>query len=198
MPKLILASGSPRRKALLEEWGYDFEVEPSRFDEAAAGQCSTPEAYATVLALGKATEVGNRLKRKDAIILGADTIVALGDVVFGKPKDEQEAIVTLKKLSGRMHRVITGLAVYDFEHGVTLTKTVVSRLWFKKLKLRDIMLYVSSGECLDKAGSYAIQGGGKALVSRLEGSMENIIGLPREQTADLLAKYNIVPKKLVK
>ncbi len=198
MPKLILASGSPRRSELLSEWGYSFEIEKPEFDEGSAGACATPEEYVTVLALGKATEVGNRLKRKDAIVLGADTIVVLGKQVFGKPKDEAEAIVLLKKLSGRAHRVITGLALFDWEHGVTLTQTATSIVVFRRLSLTDIMKYVSSGEGSDKAGGYAIQGKGGGLIAKLKGSMENVIGLPKAETGELLGKYNIVPDEKVK
>ena len=176
--KIILASASPRRKELLAQI-CDFTVEPSLFEESAKGlsACDTVLAFAR----GKAREVASRFPRET--VLGADTVVALGGEILGKPKSKEDAVRMLKQLSGKVHTVYTGVCIVRGEREIT--QVVASKVVFNELSDTLIEEYVSSGLPLDKAGAYGIQDG-YPLVERFEGSYTNIIGLPVEETRKML------------
>jgi len=178
----VLASGSPRRKALLESQGLRFRVAPQGVDETWRGE--RPEALAKKLALDKALSAAARHPR--AWCLGADTVVALGSEVFGKPGSRAEAAGMLRRLSGRWHRVITGVALVGA--GVRAVRSVTTRVRFRRLTAAEIAWYVASPEPYDKAGAYAAQGRGAVLIAAIEGDAPNIIGLPLGATRDLLAR----------
>lgn len=162
--------------------GHEFTVEPADIDETPRPGEDARD-YVARLASEKARCVAER--RPDAVVLGADTIVAIDGELLGKPADPGDAVAMLERLSGRSHEVLTGVAVVRGGH---VRHTVeVSRVWFRPLDRGEIEAYVATGEPLDKAGAYAIQGGGGALVDRTEGSWDNIIGLPMHVVAQLLA-----------
>jgi nucleoside triphosphate pyrophosphatase len=177
--RLVLASASPRRRQLLEQLGMRFEVQPAEIDEAfRPGE--HPRAYVERIARRKA-EAGAR-RAPGAIVLAADTTVAIGERILGKPMDAIEAEMMLTALSGREHAVLTAVALGGALGGCT----VETRVHFRALSHEEIAWYVATGEPLDKAGAYAIQGAGGAWVTRIEGSASNVIGLPLVETLDLL------------
>lgn len=185
---LILASNSPRRKELLRQIGLDFTTDPADLDESMLPH-EAPEAYAIRAALDKAQVVA---QRTDAgIIIAADTIVVLDDLVLGKPIDSQDAIRMLSMLSGRMHHVITGLALVDAATGKTLTKSEETRVWFRPLTQDEIISYVNTKEPLDKAGAYGIQEKGALLVEKIEGCYFNVVGLPLALLAKMLESFDV-------
>ncbi len=174
MKKLILASGSPRRRQLLTEYGFSYQVVKSEFSESIyASPCQTAKNNA----LGKAREVFSRLKEKDVVVLGADTIVVFGNEILGKPKDGEDAFLMLKKLSGKTHEVITAYA-FCFDGG-EVVKTESSFVEFNDLSDTDIKNYVATGSPLDKAGAYGVQDE-NGVVKKAEGSINNVVGLPVE------------------
>ena len=174
-----MASASPRRRELLARLGYPFEVAPSRFEERAEGL----SAYETALAFarGKAQEVFSRYP--ESVVLGADTVVALGDEIFGKPADGEDARRMLRALSGRTHSVFTGICVCS-PRGMR-ESVVETRVEFFPLGEELIERYVKSGLPADKAGAYGIQDG-YPLAKRVEGSFTNVVGLPVEEVGALL------------
>ena len=180
---LILASGSPRRRELLAQLGIPFRVVVSDITESIAPDLS-PEAQAKALAEQKARAVARGIET--GLVLGADTIVVLDGNLLGKPADDAEAIDMLQLLSGRDHRVVTGIAVIDAASGPLRSSAGSSVVRFRKLSADDIAAYVATGESRDKAGAYAIQGLGADLVSDLEGCFSNVVGLPLCETASLL------------
>ena len=177
--QLILASQSPRRKELLAQITASFIVEPSLFEESAKGLSARDTALC--FAIGKAREVASRFE--GCTVLGADTVVELDGEILGKPYTPARAKEMLRKLSGRMHTVHTGVCVIG--GGRELTQLVSSRVFFRDLSEELIERYVASGLTLDKAGAYGIQDG-FPIVERYEGSLTNIIGLPVEETRELL------------
>jgi septum formation protein len=144
---------------------------------------------AAAVALDKARSVAARLA--DGVVLGADTIVVIDGVALGKPAGPDHARDMLRRLRGREHEVITGVAVVDVGSGRSETSSVVSRVRMAAYGDAEIEIYVASGEPLDKAGAYAIQGAGGALVAGLEGSFSNVVGLPLEETARMLAAFGV-------
>ena len=186
---LILASGSPRRVALLGELGVPFQTVVSDAPETIDSGLS-PEAQAVALAERKARAVANRLQT--GIVLGADTIVVLDGEILGKPVDEADATRMLRRLSGQEHRVVTGIAVVDARSGSLRSSAVASAVRFRTLSDEEIDRYVATGEPQGKAGAYAIQGLGSGLVSTLEGCFTNVVGLPLCQTARLLNAAGVV------
>jgi septum formation protein len=166
--KLILASRSPQRRAILEQLGVEFRVVAPEVAELNRGD---PRALALENAVRKARAVeGER-------VLAVDTEVVLDGRVFGKPGDEQEAATFLRRLSGRTHEVVSGVALRA-PHGEERTDVAVTRVRFRLLEHRDIDWYLRSGEWRDRAGAYAIQGKGAALVAEIEGDYWNVVGLP--------------------
>ena len=166
---MILASASPRRKAILEQLGVRFSVEPADVEELSAGE---PKAVVVENALRKARAVA----RPGELVLGADTEVVLDGEVLGKPPGAREAEALLRRLSGREHLVMTGIAVC--EEGSERTDVAVTLVRFRALEQADLDWYVATGEWQGLAGGYAIQGLGAALVESIEGDYFNVVGLP--------------------
>ncbi len=178
---VVLASGSPRRKELLARLVSEFEVLVSDVDEEAL-TVADPIETAERLAEAKARAVA--VLRPDALVVGADTVVALGDEQFAKPRDAADARRMLRALSGRTHVVATGVSLVAAEGVQTFHDR--THVTFRDLTDAEIEAYVATGEPMDKAGAYAIQGGASAFVLRREGSESNVIGLPLERLAPLL------------
>jgi len=171
--RLVLASASPRRADLLVAAGYDFIVRPVDVDEAML-TAETPAEYVRRLAATKAIAANSSLT--DEVVLGADTTVVLDHEILGKPRDDEEAASMLRRLSGRAHEVLTGVALlYRGRNRVEVACTVVH---FARLSEEDLAWYVASGEPRDKAGAYGIQGLASRFVERIEGSYANVVGLP--------------------
>ncbi len=171
--RLVLASRSPRRADLLTSAGYEFEIAPADIDERVLDG-ETPAAHVRRLARAKAARVARDYP--ESIVLGADTVVVIDDVVLGKPADDADAAGMLRRLSGRIHEVLTGVAVHtpnDQRGDVGST-----RVTFRELTAREIAWYVGSREPEGKAGAYAIQGRASRFVTRIEGSYTNVVGLP--------------------
>jgi septum formation protein len=164
---LILASRSPQRRAILEQLGVDFRVEAGDAEELRAGD---PRTLVIENARRKARAV------EGARVLGVDTAVVLDGRIFGKPRDEQEAETFLRRLSGRMHEVWSGVALRD--GGEERTAAALTRVRFRLLEQRHIDWYIRSGEWRERAGGYAIQGRGAALVADIEGDYTGVVGLP--------------------
>lgn len=175
--KIYLASNSPRRKQIMKEAGYTFEIIKSDFDEA--GEYVSPVKMATAFSYGKALDVFNKLKDKEnAVVIGADTTVYFENEIIGKPKDEKDAFNTLKRLSDNTHTVVTGFTIITKDKVITDYDT--STVTFNNLTDDLISEYVKSGKPMDKAGSYGIQDG-FPIVKEYTGSFTNIIGLPIEK-----------------
>ncbi len=184
-PHLVLASGSPRRRELLARLGVRFTIRVPDVDERPEPD-EDPVIYVERLARSKATAVAAAPgARADEIVLAADTTVVLSGTILGKPTDEVDARVTLRALSGRTHEVHTGVAVRG-PSGLTSSVTTTS-VTFRDLSRAEIADYVATGDALDKAGAYGIQGDAGRFVARLDGSLSNVVGLPMAQTAALLA-----------
>ena len=183
---LVLASRSPRRSDLLTRAGYRFEVAPADIDERRLDG-EAPAAMVRRLAREKAAAVAPR--HPGSIVLGADTVVVIDGVVLGKPNGDAAAAGMLLRLSGRAHEVLTGVALHTADRrrdGVQSTRVV-----FRALSRDDVAWYVATGEPSDKAGGYSIQGRASRFVTRLEGSYTNVVGLPIELVADLLAELGV-------
>jgi len=188
MKKIILASASPRRKQLLKQLGLDFEVVPSEAEEKLNPRLR-PRGQVEELALQKAQSVAKNFP--DAIIIGADTIVALNDEVIGKPKDIADAKRILKKLRGRQHTVVTGFVLLDTLEQRTIIKSVETKVWFRKLSPQEISSYIEKEKPFDKAGAYAIQGLGALFIEKIEGDFFGAVGLPLFTLAKELKKLGI-------
>jgi septum formation protein len=171
---LLLASASPRRAELLRAAGIRFDVLVSHVDEVALPG-EKPADHVQRLALAKAQAVA--FLGPGALVLGADTVVVVDEVIFGKPRDQQDASAMLRALSGRSHDVYTGVALVA-KGAPPKVDAARTRVWFSSLSDADIEWYVQSGEPMDKAGAYAIQGLGSRFVDRLDGSYSNVVGLP--------------------
>ena len=176
MMKLILASSSPRRAEVLADAGFTFEVVAARVDESRrTGEQA--EAYVRRLAEAKARAVAGGVS-PPAIVIAADTVVVMDGEVLGKPASAEDAGRMLRRLSGRTHQVLTGLAVLKIPGGAARVEIETTRVTFAPLTEAEIEAYVASGEPLDKAGAYAIQGRGGRFVARVEGCYFNVVGLP--------------------
>ncbi|MBI5179889.1 MAG: septum formation inhibitor Maf [Nitrospirae bacterium] len=182
--RIILASESPRRAELLKQIGLDFKIMPSAVDEGKEPRESL-ENYVKRVALSKAEKAA--VGEKNAVIIAADTIVILSKKRLGKPESPESAIAMLNKLSGKCHKVMTGLAVIDTQTGKKRTKIVSTKVWFKKLSDEEIKEYVKSSEPLDKAGGYGIQGKAAVFVKKIEGDYFNVVGLPLNTLYEILA-----------
>ncbi len=191
-PRFLLASGSPRRRQLLGAAGYRFEVVTLPTDEIAP-----PALTAREITCWNALRKGLAVARAhpDAVVLAADTLVALERQIIGKPADLDEARRILKRLRGRQHTVATGVFLGHLALGHTETFAVVSRVYFQKWNREQIDNYLSAIQPLDKAGAYAAQGRGRAIVRRIVGSRTNVIGLPLEKTRAALARFGIRPER---
>ncbi len=188
-PRLILASQSPRRKYLLEQAGLTFSIIPSDFDESSVTM-SDPDSYVRTLAEAKAVDISQ--KHPDSWVLGADTIVLIDNKILGKPGSENEARDMLKRLSGKIHQVLTGYCICCKNKDTLFSETVKTKVHFKSLSNAEIEWYIQTGEPLDKAGAYAIQGIGTFLVKRINGSYTNVVGLPVCEVLEFLIKEGIM------
>ncbi|MFQ5695990.1 MAG: Maf family protein [Terriglobia bacterium] len=178
MKRIILASRSPRRREVLRTAGFAFEVIAGAGEEPYR-QGEEPARYAERMARRKAEAVATNLAaRDDAVVLGADTVVVLGGEVLGKPRSPEDACAMLERLAGRAHEVITGVALVAPGSARASVAHERTQVFFRVLTRTEIEAYVATGEPLDKAGAYAIQGLGARLVSRIEGCYFNVMGLP--------------------
>jgi septum formation protein len=192
MMKIILASASPRRSHLLAEMGLEFAVVSSAAEELHNEKLSAAE-LCEINAKRKAEEVAGR--NREAIVIGADTLVALGQRIFGKPRDLADAKEMLRQLSGTTHEVVTGICMV---HAIAGRHTVfhdLTRVTFLKLTEDRIDEYVRAANVLDKAGAYGIQERGELIVERIEGSFSNVVGLPVERLAEELDAWSIAYKR---
>ena len=187
-PKLILASQSPRRLELLQQITDQFEVVPSSVEEK-LDYGLRPEENVRLLARAKAENVAKNYP--ECWVIGADTLVALHQEILGKPVDVSDAHRILSRLSGKEHRVMTGICVVS--PGKTIDTAVTSKVRFKSLTDEEISNYIQTGEPMDKAGAYAIQGKGNFMIREFSGSKSNIIGLPIDELKTLLAKTGFPP-----
>ena len=184
----ILASASPRRQDLLRQVGLSFRTVPSRLSESSQSTVA-PRQHALYWAAAKAKEVAQRYPQE--WVLGADTIVVLDGKILGKPTDPSEAAAMLSRLSGRGHIVITAICLVTGQAELGGEEWVETRVFMRPLSTDDIQGYVATGEPLDKAGAYGIQGIGGCLVLRIEGSYSNVVGLPLCETVELLRRHRV-------
>ena len=184
--KIILASGSPRRRELLKSPGLEFEVYKPDVDESMIDG-ELPSELCARLSLLKAHAGAEKFP--DALVIAADTIVVIDDLILGKPKDREDAFNMLKHLQGKWHEVITGITVCMKQK--ILSHDEHTRVKFRELSDSEIRAYVSTGECDDKAGAYAVQGYGSLLVERIEGDYFNVVGLPLCRLGMMLSVFGI-------
>lgn len=185
--RIILASNSPRRRELLSQIGVIFEIIPSKFEENISGL--PPAEMVEHFAYMKAKDVAS-IVEEDALVIGSDTIVYL-DGIMGKPKSRKDAFDMLTRLSGKEHTVLSGVSVINTKTGEYLSDFESTRVKMKKLSSREIDAYIATGEPLDKAGAYAIQGIGSLFVERIEGDYFNVVGLPIFQLGKMLKHFGL-------
>ena len=193
--QLYLASKSPRRRELLSQWGLNFEVLLNQTDDVSEEPLANEEPidYATRVAAEKALSVDSYIQTAGMTrlpVLASDTIVELDGEILRKPVDKADAFKTLKKLSGKTHRVISSVAVID-KNRKLLQDTSISQVQFRELSADQIQEYIATGEPMDKAGAYAIQGGAAKFVKSFNGSYSGIVGLPKLVTFSLLQNCGI-------
>jgi septum formation protein len=184
--KLILASASPRRENLLKMIGFDFEMVDSQIDEQSEVY-TIPEVHVLELAQKKAFKVAEKIN--SGLIIGADTIVVLNNIILGKPKDAKQAKEILKQLSDRTHTVYTGFTIVDKPSGEMLSEFAQTLVSFRKLENEEISQYVKSGSPFDKAGGYGIQDQGALFVEKIDGCFYNVMGLPLTKLYQALGKF---------
>lgn len=182
--RLILASGSPRRRELLSGMGYSFEIIVPDVDENVSGHARDVVA---ILSRRKAEAIA---KNEDhGIVIASDTLVSLDGHALGKPEDEADAHRMLSALSGRTHEVFTGVTIIDAATGKSETRSVRTGVRFRKISDAEIWAYILTGEPMDKAGAYGIQGGAGKFVDGYEGSYENVIGFPVDDIREMLSSF---------
>ena len=184
---IILASASPRREQLLRQVGYEFQVLPSLAEEDNTAELP-PEELVQTHARAKAWDVARQVAPAD-IVIGADTLVVLDGKVFGKPGSAEQACRMLQELSGRTHSVWSGIAIV--KEGRCLCAAVETRVTLGRLNEEEIKRYVATGEPLDKAGAYAVQGIGAVFVEKLDGCYFNVVGLPLNALSRLLSEAGV-------
>ena len=187
IPRLILASASPRRADLLSQIGLMFEIYPSNIPEITSKHNTSAEFVTQELALQKARSVAER--HTEGFVIGADTLVSLKDELLGKPKNMTHAQEMLTRLSGTCHEVVTGVALIDAKLNKEITWAETTQVYFRKLCPAEIDAYIETGEATDKAGAYGIQGRGAAFVKRIEGCYFNVVGLPLASLVEQLAEF---------
>jgi len=185
---IILASASPRRKEILEKTGLKFRIDESDYEEKINSRLK-PHDLARFLSCEKAGHVARR--HRNALIIAADTIVVLRGRLFGKPRSTDQAREMLKALSGKAHSVITGFTIMDTDSKKEMSCSVESRVFFKRMTADEIEAYIRSGEPLDKAGAYGIQGLGAVFIKRIEGDFFNVMGLPLYALTENLKKFGV-------
>ena len=191
--KLILASASPRRKSLMQELGLDFEIIEAQVEEnPAAGE--SPWEFVMRAASDKAAAVSR--ENVGYWVLGADTVVVHGGKILGKPRDAKEALSVLQTLAGNNHQVHTGFCVMNGIEKISVSRVVSTEVSFYPFSRDIAAAYVATGEPLDKAGAYGIQGSGGFLVEKINGSYSNVVGLPLVEVIEELLRYEVVePRK---
>lgn len=187
MNKIVLASSSPRRIEILTKFGLNPTVLKAEIEEKISNG-EKPEIVVMGLALGKALSVSKDLE-KDRIIIAADTIVVLDNKILGKPSDEEEAYNMLHSLSGKEHKVITGLSIIKVQSNIKIVDYETTYVKFRDLSKEKINNYIKTKEPMDKAGAYGIQGLGEILVEEIKGSYSNVVGLPIGKLDFLLSKF---------
>jgi septum formation protein len=185
---IILASSSPRRRELLQAIGMPFTVLTSDVDETTPSGL-TPAEIVESLAVRKARAIAG--KESTGLVLGADTIVVMDEHVLGKPRDEADAFRMLQSLQGRAHTVYSGVAIIDAASGREEVAHCATAVRIRPLSEREIRSYIATGEPMDKAGSYAIQGIGATIVEGIEGDYFNVVGLPLRLTSELLSRFGV-------
>lgn len=184
---VVLASGSPRRLQLLQRMGLDVVVAPADVDESRrAGEGA--QQLVRRLAATKAVAVAPSFPA--SVVLAGDTVVALGSSVLGKPTDADDAVAILTRLSGKRHQVYTGVSAYRADNGRGFVHVDIAQVTFRSLSATEIVQYVDSGEPMDKAGAYAIQGGAGPWIETFEGNLETVIGLPTDQVEIFLRRFS--------
>jgi septum formation protein len=191
MTKLVLASASPRRKELLTQAGYAFEVVPANItEERQSGE--DPATFVTRLAREKAQLVFDQLENQNLnepfVVLGADTVVVTAEEILGKPRDARDAARMLRHLSGRTHHVVTGVCLITKEKTDVAFET--TSVIMRAIPKAEIISYIASGEPMDKAGAYAIQGYAARWIPRIEGCYFNVVGLPLARVSAMLEDFN--------
>ena len=184
---VILASASPRREELLSIIVKEFRVIPSEFDESLVPQKLGPRDHVAHSSLMKARDIAK--KHPDSLVIGADTIVSIDAAILGKPSDTSDAFQMLKRLAGRTHQVYTGIAV--IKDGIEQGGVECTEVTFRELDDDMISRYVSTGEPMDKAGAYAIQGKGAVLVKTICGCYSNVVGLPIYHLSTVLEEFGV-------
>ena len=185
--KIILASKSPRRKEILENLGFEFEIITADTDESS--DVTDPEALVQILAVRKGKAVQETYVEKDTLIISCDTVVCLDGEILGKPHSEAEAKSMLAALSGRSHTVLSGLAV--FYNGKTISGVDKTEVYFANMPEKFIDSYVASGDPMDKAGAYAVQGKTALYIDKIDGCYFNVVGLPVRLLAKLLHQLGL-------
>lgn len=187
---IYLASASPRRRELLQQLGLDFTVVVSNVDEGdGAGENLGPAALVETLALKKASAVAGELDR--GLVIGSDTVVVWRDRIMGKPRDREDALEMLSCLQGDEHSVYSGLAVINAGSGLTQVSHERTRVFFRPAGTEELLMYVATGEPVDKAGAYAIQGLGSVFVNGIQGCYSNVVGLPLARLARALKDFGV-------
>ena len=191
--KLILASASPRRKFLLNELGLDFEIIEAQVEEnPAAGE--SPQEFVMRAACDKAGDISRT--NIESWVLGADTVVVHDTRILGKPSNAEEALSVLLSLSGQKHLVHTGFCLKNGKEKISASRVVTTEVYFSSFSKEIAAAYVATGEPLDKAGAYGIQGSGGFLVEKINGSYSNVVGLPLVEVVEELLRYDVVePRK---
>jgi len=190
MKKIILASTSPRRKQLLERIGLPFVVEAGDYEEDMTQELP-PLELAKVLSRGKAEVVAKKHPNEEVLVIGADTFIALGNEVLGKPHTPEKAKEMLQKISGTAHSVITGMTIIDCAAGRTTSDAIEIKVYFKQMTDQEIDEYVATGEPLDKAAGYAGQEIGSLFIDKIEGDFSALVGLPIPTLYRRLKEFDI-------
>ena len=190
MPSLVLASSSPRRASLLSGAGFEFEIAQPQVTEK-FGVAVTLRELTLWNAIRKGMSVAQR--RPDAVVLAADTLVALENQIIGKPVNLNDAARMLRRLSGRTHEVCSAVLIYHQTSGRSAVFHDISRVRFHRLNTAMIKNYIAKVDPLDKAGAYAAQGSGAEIIAKIEGSFTNVVGLPMKKTIAALSKFEIRP-----
>ncbi len=183
---IILASSSPRRKELLQNVGIEFEIVAPYADESLLGS-ENPKDYVLRLATEKALSVSLNLEG-DFLVIGADTVVVVDNEILGKPSNEEDARVMLSKISGREHNVLTAFCIAQPKNNILHSEVVDTKVNVKTLEPKQIQGYIKTGEPMDKAGAYGIQGIGAFMVREISGSYTNVVGLPLVEVIEALDK----------
>ncbi len=188
MRDLVLASSSPRRKELMDMLGLNYTIESSSVDETLPKEISPEEAVRT-LAYEKAKDVAT--KHQNSLVIGADTLVALDDLILGKPADDADALSMILKLQNRTHQVYTGIAIIDTATGEHKISCEMTKVDFRAISEEEALRYVNTSEPQGKAGAYAIQGYASTFVKKIEGDFFNVVGLPVFCLCKMLKEYGI-------